>query len=69
LSVIRTRGGRICLFQQLAQQPLGRPLVAAALDQNIEHDAGLVHGSPQPVLYAGDFERDLIQMPFVADAR
>jgi hypothetical protein len=39
------------------------------LDQDVEHDAGLVHGSPQPVLYPGDFEYDLIQVPFVAAAR
>src|SRR6516164_10314971 len=56
-------------FQQLAQQPLRRALVAAALDQDVEHDAGLVHGSPQPVLYPGDFEHDLIQVPFVAATR
>ena len=47
------------LLQQLAQQALGSLLVAAALDQDIEHDAGLVHGSPQPVLYTGDLEHDL----------
>src|SRR5215469_2670367 len=47
------------LFQQLAQQPLGRVLVASALDQNIEHDPGLVHGTPQPVLHTGDPEHDL----------
>src|SRR5690349_20259043 len=55
------------LLQQLAQQPLGSLLVAATLDQDIEHDAGLVHGSPQPVLYSGNFEYDLIEMPFVAN--
>jgi hypothetical protein len=37
-----TRGGRIWLLQQLAQQPFGRLLVASALDQNIKHDPGLV---------------------------
>jgi hypothetical protein len=37
------------------------------LDQNIENDPGLVHRSPQPVLHTGDLERDLIQMPFVAN--
>jgi hypothetical protein len=42
-------------------------LVASALDQDIEHDAGLVHGSPQPMLHAGNLERDLIKMPFVAN--
>src|SRR5215471_690993 len=29
-------------LQQLAEQPLGRLLVAPALDENLEHDAGLV---------------------------
>jgi hypothetical protein len=36
---------------------------------DIENDTGLVHCSPQPVLHTGDFERDLIQMPFVANPR
>ena len=44
------------LLQQLAQQPLGRLLVAPALDQDVEHDPGLVHGSPKPMLYPGNFE-------------
>src|SRR5438552_17618476 len=43
-------------LQQLAQQPLGCLLVAAALDQDVEHDAGLVHGSPKPMLYPGNSE-------------
>jgi hypothetical protein len=39
--------GRPLLFlQQLAQQPLGRALVAPALHQNVEHNAVLVHRSP-----------------------
>ena len=50
-------------LQQLAQQSLGCLLVASALDQDIEHDAGLVHRSPQPMLHPGDLEYDLIQMP------
>ena len=33
------------LLQQLAQQPLRRLFVASALDQNIEHDPGLVYGA------------------------
>ena len=37
-------------------------LVASALDQDVEHDAGLVHGSPKPMLYSGNFEHNLIQM-------
>ena len=47
-------------LQQLAQQPLGRLFVAAALDQDVEHDASLVHGSPKPMLYPGNFEHDLV---------
>ena len=46
-------------LQQLAQEPLGGLLVASALDQDVEHDAGLVHGSPKPMLYPGNFEHDL----------
>jgi hypothetical protein len=57
------------LLQQLPEQPLGSLLVASALDQNVEHDAGLVHGSPQPMLRPGNFEYDLIEMPFVANPR
>ena len=48
------------LLPQLPVQPLGSLLVASALDQNVEHDAGLVHGSPQPMLHPGNFEYDLI---------
>ena len=55
------------LLQQLAQQPLGGLLVASALDQNVEDDAGLVDSSPQPMLHSGNLERDLIQMPFVTN--
>ena len=57
------------LSQQLAQQPLGGLLVASALDQDVEDDAGLVHGSPQPMLHPGNLEHDLIKMPFVANPR
>jgi hypothetical protein len=31
--------------------------------------AGLVHGSPEPVLLAGDLENDVIKMPLVSRAR
>jgi hypothetical protein len=39
------------------------------LDQDVEHNTGLVHSSPQPALYPGDFEHDLIEMPFAANSR
>jgi len=54
-------------LQQLAQQTLSGLFVASALDQNVEHDTGLIHGSPKPMLYPSNFEHDLIQMPLIAD--
>src|SRR5205807_8857165 len=77
LSLRRTVAGKLVgnhdtgrphlLLQQLAQQALGGLFVASALDQNVEHDTGLVHGPPKPMLYPTNFEHDLIQMPLVAD--
>ena len=50
-------------LQQLAQQALGGALIAPALDQHVEHDAVLVHRTPQPVLLAGNFDGNLIEVP------
>jgi hypothetical protein len=69
LSLIMTRSGRICFFSRLAQQPLGGLPVAAALHQDVEHDTGLVHSSPQPVLHPANLENDLVEMPFIAHSR
>jgi hypothetical protein len=46
--------------QQLAQEALGRVLVAPALHQHVEHEAVLVDRPPQPVLLAGDGDHHLI---------
>jgi hypothetical protein len=54
------------LLQQLAQQALGRVLVASAPHQHIEHDAVLVDRPPQPVPLAGDGDPDLIEVSLVA---
>src|SRR4051812_11947081 len=56
-------------LQQLAQEPFGGALITPALDQYVEHDAVLVDRAPQPVLLTGDFEGDLVQMPFVSGCR
>ena len=42
------------LLQQLAEQALGGLLVAPALNQNVEHEAMLIDGPPEPVLLAGN---------------
>ena len=57
------------LLEELAQQSFGGLLVAPALDENIENEAVLVNGTPQPTLFPGDADDDLIEMPFVATAR
>ena len=63
-----TRGGRICLFRSFRSSRLAAAF-ASALDQDVEHDIGLVYGSPQPVFHPGNLENDLIQMPRIARAR
>jgi hypothetical protein len=57
------------LLQELAQQALGRLLVAPALHQHVEHEAVLVDRPPQPVLLAGDGDHHLVEVPFVAGVR
>src|SRR5689334_8932240 len=52
-------------LQQLAQQALGRLLVAPALDQHVEHHPVLVDRPPEIVGLAGDLEHDLVEMPFI----
>ena len=62
-----TRGSTL-LLEEFAEQALGGPLVTPALDQNIENEAVLVDGTPEPMLLSGDADDDLIKVPFVATA-
>src|SRR4051812_43574164 len=57
------------LLQQLAQQALGRLLVAPALNQDIENEALLVDGAPEPMLRAGNGNDHLVEVPLVAALR
>ena len=54
-----TRGSTL-LLEELAQQAFGGLLVAPALDENIENKAVLVDGTPQPILFPGDADDNLI---------
>src|SRR5437762_8852881 len=63
-----TRGSTL-LLEELAEQAFGGLLVAPALDENVENEAVLVDGTPEPVLLSGDADDDLIEVPFVATAR
>src|SRR3954454_10249816 len=56
------------LLQQLAQQAFGRLPVAPALDEDIENEAFVVNGAPEPMLLAGDGDDHLIKVPFIAAA-
>src|ERR1700726_2277089 len=63
-----TRGSTL-LLEELAEQAFGGLLVAAALDENIENEAVLVDGTPEPMLLPGEADAHLIEVPFVATAR
>ena len=54
------------LSEELSHQPLGRMRAASALHQDVQHDAKLIHRSPQPMLLAFASDEHFIQMPFVA---
>ena len=56
-------------LQQLAKQPFGGFRITSALNQDVEHDAVLVDGAPQPVRRPGDLDDDLVKVPLVATAR
>ena len=45
---------------------MGGYLIAPLLDQDVEYDAVLVNGSPQPVAFAANLQRHFVQMPLVA---
>src|SRR3954447_13760543 len=53
-------------LQQLAQKPFGGPFVPPALDEYVEHDAVLIDCAPHPALLAGNFEGNLVDIPFVS---
>ena len=53
-------------LQQLAKQARGGPLVPPALDQDVEHQAVLVHRAPEPVFLASDHQAHFVQVPLVS---
>ncbi len=56
-------------LQQLAEEPLGGLFVPAALDQDVQDVAILIHGSPQIMILTTDLDEHLIQMPLVTGSR
>src|SRR5215207_8212743 len=55
-------------LQQLAKQAFGGPLVAPALDQDVEHDPILVDSPPEPVLLSADHPAHFVEVPLVSRA-
>ena len=52
-------------FEQLTEKSLGSFFVAAALHQDIQYVALLIHGSPQIVFLSLDRQNHLVEMPFI----
>jgi hypothetical protein len=50
------------------QETLGSYLIASLLDQDVQYESVLIDGSPEPVAFAADLERYLVQMPLVASS-
>jgi hypothetical protein len=40
-------------------------LIAARLNQDVDHIAVLIHGPPEIVLLSIDSNKDFVQMPFI----
>src|SRR5215510_3060058 len=56
-------------FEELAEELLGRVLIASALHENVEDVVVLIDGPPQVMPLTIDCQEDLVQMPFVARLR
>src|SRR5580704_5278130 len=53
-------------LQQPSEKPFGRGAVSPWLNEDVEHDAVLIHGTPQIMLHAPDPDEHLIHVPLVA---
>ena len=53
-------------LQQTLEEPLGGFPITPLLDQNIEDETILIHGTPQVMLNALDPDEHLVEMPFIA---
>ena len=60
------RLGAALAVKHPTQKPLGSYLIASVLDKDVQCESVLVDGSPEPVAFAADLERYLVQMPVVA---
>ena len=56
-------------FQEFLHEPLRSVRVSSALHQDVEHEAILIDGAPQPMLLARDRDNNFVQVPLVAATR
>src|SRR5260221_2464324 len=56
-------------FEELAEKSFGSFFVSAALDEDVEHVAVLINGSPEEVLLSTNGKHDLIHLPLVPTTR
>jgi len=69
--LVRDHHPRLCAalaVKHSTQEALGSCLLAPLLNQDVQHDAVLIDGSPEPVAFATDLQRYLVQMPLVASS-
>ena len=53
--------------QELLKESFCGALITMRLDEDVDHVAVLIHGTPQILLLAIDANKDLIQIPVVAE--
>jgi hypothetical protein len=56
-------------LQETLEEASRCPGVTAGLHQNVKHDAVLIDGAPEIMLFTVDPNEDLVQVPFVAGPR
>jgi hypothetical protein len=54
--------------QQSSKEPFRGEPITARLNQNVDHVAVLIHGTPQILLLAVDSNEDFVQVPNIAEA-
>ena len=53
-------------FQQPLEEALGGFIITSPLNQDIEHDAMLIHRAPHIMKFTLNAKEDLVEMPLIA---
>jgi hypothetical protein len=69
LSVTITRGIYCRHLQQAPEEALGGFGISAFLNENVEHNAVLIHGVPKIMRHALDTNEHLVQVPLAPPGR